>query len=457
MRASTSVLAAGLVSLLLAPARPAASEPAPRVTMLHGILRGIGVSPDGFFEWKPDVEAFSGVIGKFEGSTKEFEDIPIEVGGDRALWSAAQRAAYEAQRVKHDVERGQDVKVDLKGDIAVARVRRFSGDTVYACAAKTLGRTVIYARGSCEGKKEAAIVRIVSSVVAMAKPREDDVNGWLPAEVKIAWTTATPADLVVVDDGRFPEGSREAALKAVREAHAFAKRTLGATFLTPFPPVVRLTGSDDLIVHLSGKGAAVDPDANYLPWAGELFVTGHGLHVDPAAIARAATRQAIHHALGSVYAEPVTTGLSLLAEAAALGAPPGALLPRDEGRAYELVKAKKVRTWATILKATGTFVGWGKDDPDTRRLESELCLGYLVGSGGKFATASLAGWVAAMRKFGHPDAGAEGAYAPMDPAKSDAEFWQYWTERAEPPKKPGDKPPAPPPAPPKPPPKPKGK
>src|SRR5262249_40608458 len=93
--------------------------------------------------------------------------------------------------------------------------------------------------------------------------------------------------------------------------------------------------------------------------------------------------------------------------------------------------------------------GWGRDDPDARGLEAELAVGYLVGSSGPMAKASLAGWVAAMRKWGHPDAGAEGAFTPMDPAKSDAEFWQYWSERADPPK-PGDKSNPPPPPPPKP-------
>ena len=45
-----------------------------------------------------------------------------------------------------------------------------------------------------------------------------------------------------------------------------------------------------------------------------------------------------------------------------------------------------------------------------------------------------------MKRTGDQDAASEAAYAPLDPAKSDAEYWAYWITRSEPPKKPGEKP-----------------
>jgi hypothetical protein len=418
-------------------ARTASTEPPPKAFALHGIARGVVVYPDGYFQWKP-AESTHDLLGVLQGTTREFEDIPVEVCADRRVWTAAQRAAHEAHRVQLEVERGEDVKVDLKGDTSVARVRRFSGDTVYACAAKSTGRTVVYARASWqEGKREAALVKLVQSVVAAAKPAEDEVNGWLPVEVKTRWNVAPGSDLVVVDDGNVPDATKTAAIAAVRAAHAFVKRSLGGSPATALPPVVRITSTGELVAHLSGRGAALDPDANYLPWAGELFVTAHGPRVDAAAVARAAARQALHHLVGVADAEPLATGLARLAEAEALGAPAGSLLPSDEARAFEAVKGRRVRSWAAALRATGSFKGFGKDDASG--LEAELWTGYLVGGAAPVGKASLAAWVAAVRKEGHADVGANAAYSAIDGSKSDAEFWAYWTDRAEPkkPPKPG--------------------
>jgi hypothetical protein len=424
--------------LLAAAARPASPAPSPRTAVMHGVLRGTLVTPEGYWEWKPDVESFYDRLGTFSGTTREFEHLEVEFGGDRRVWSSAQRATYEAQHVRFDVERGKEVRVESKGDVAVAHVRGFAGETVYVCGSKAFGRTILFARTSGELKYQAALERVVQVILGTVKPPEDDVDSWLPAEVRTRWNR-TPGDLLVVDDGQYPDAAREAALKAVRDAHAFVKRMLGvSSFATTLPPVVRLTGANDLAVHVASKGAPVDQEANYVPWAGELLIAAHGTHPDGAAIARAAARQAVHLCLGSAEAEPVATGLALLAEAAAIGAPAGSLLPRDEGAAYERVREKRVKTWATLMKL-GRFMGWGDDDREARGLEAELAVGYLVGSGSPMAKASLAGWVAAMKKSGHPDAGAEGAFAPMDPAKSDAEFWAYWTDRAEGPKKPGPK------------------
>ena len=43
-----------------------------------------------------------------------------------------------------------------------------------------------------------------------------------------------------------------------------------------------------------------------------------------------------------------------------------------------------------------------------------------------------------MKRTGHPDAASDAAYGPLDPQKSDAEYWAYWGPRADPPKKPGE-------------------
>jgi hypothetical protein len=438
------VRAAATAALVLLSAGAASGESS-RAAAMHGVLRGTTVTPEGYFEWKPDVEARWGKLGTFVGTTREFERIEVEFGGDRRVWSAAQRAAYEAQKIRFEDERGNDVKLDVKGETATARVRAGLGaETMYAIATKGVGRTVVFARTSTDKPKDApALLRVLQSILAHVVPPEDDVDAWLPAEVKTPWTrTATP-DLLVIEDGGYPASSKDAALKAVRDAHAFVKRSLGVGFVTPFPPVVRLLGGNDLAVHLARKGEVVDPEANYLPWAGELLIAPHGTHPGPDAIARAAARQAVHHCLGSSVAEPVWSGLALLAEAAAIGAPPGALLPRDEGMAYERIKTKQAKSWARLLK-TSSFHEGASEDSGARGVEAEIAVGYLVGSTEPMAKASLGAWVQAMRKWGHPDAGAEGAFAPMDPAKSDAEFWRYWAERADPPKKPKPGDPTPP-------------
>ena len=430
LRAALAALALAVFAVL---PRDAAPAPTPRTATLHGVLRGTTVTPEGYWEWKPDVEAYDDQLGTFVGTTREIEQLVVEFGGDRRVLTSAQRAAFEGQRIRFDLERGEEVKVELKGDLAIAKIRRFTGMTVYVCGAKAVGRNVVFARTSGDAKNQPAFERAIQTVLASVKGPEDDVDSWLPAEVKTRWNR-NASDLLVIDDGQYPEASKEVALKAVRDTHAFVKRALGTSFVGTAPPVVRLMGANDLAVHVTKKGTPLDAEANYIPWAGELLIAVHGTRPDPAAIARAAARQGVHYCLGSSEAEPVAMGLALLAEAAAIGAPPGALLPRDEGAAYERVKAKRAKTWATLMKL-GRFVDWGREDPDARGLEAELAVGYLVGSGAPMAKASLAGWVAAMRKFGHPDAGAEGAFA-MDPAKSDAEFWKYWTERAEGPPKP---------------------
>ena len=206
-----------------------------------------------------------------------------------------------------------------------------------------------------KGKKEAGLVKILTSAVASAKTTADEVDGWLPPEIKVVWNRVPAADLLLVEDGKVPAEQREAILKVVRDAHAFVKRSLSASYATSFPPTIRLTGSRDLLQYLAQKHDVSNEDAVYLPYAGELVIAPRSSKVDAPGIARAAVRQACHHVLSGSNGEPITTGLSRLAEAIALGAPAGSLLPADEGRAYESVKAKSVRTWATILKTTGSF------------------------------------------------------------------------------------------------------
>ena len=167
MRPSLFLRLLPLVTCALAPVRGASPEPPPIMAALDGVLRGTTLTPDGYFRWKSS-EAQWGVLGTFTGSTREFEEITVEVGGDRTVYSSGVRAAYEAQRVRLELERGQDVKVELKGDLSIVRVRKFSGDSVYVCATKQVGRGVVFVRGDrpVEPKKEAGLVKLVQATVA---------------------------------------------------------------------------------------------------------------------------------------------------------------------------------------------------------------------------------------------------------------------------------------------------
>jgi hypothetical protein len=82
-------------------------------------------------------------------------------------------------------------------------------------------------------------------------------------------------------------------------------------------------------------------------------------------------------------------------------------------------------------------VGFLSEDPELRALDAELAVVYLGQPGSSTGKASLAAWVQAFTKWGHPDAAAEAAVSGMDPAKSDAEYWAYWSGRTDPKPTPG--------------------
>ncbi len=433
-------LHAALLASVLAfrPGGAAADPPAP-VAQLTGMARGISVTMDPFFQWKPN-DAQSGVLGTLQGVTKEFESIGIEVGADRSLFTAAQRVAYEAYRVKTEIERGEYQVAEVKADLSVVRVK--TRDVVYACAAKQVGRTPVSFRAWGPLKHEAALVKLVTGAAARTKSEADEVNGWIPEEVKTAWTRTQDGDVIVVHDGAVAEPVRAAVVKAVHDAHAVVKRLLAASWSTPFPPVVRITASRDLVSHVSGRRDLADVDAVYVPWAGELLVSPrHANEVDVATVAPAAALQAVHHVLGAVGGEPIQTGLLRQALAAALGAEPGALLPTDEAQAIDRVKTKQAQTWSRILRLPSVARAFAKPEGE-QAIDAELSTVFATDSGGPQAKAGFAAWIGAFRKVGHPDAAAEAACGAMDPKKADEEFWAWWTVRVEPPPKPkpGEKP-----------------
>lgn len=426
-----------LATLPLVAPRPAAGEN-PIAVPLDGILRGTVVLPDGYFKWKSTEQPW-GVLGTLTGATKEFDDKTVEVGADRTCLTAPVRLAYETSRIRFEKERGESTKVEIKGDVAISRTHRFSSDTVYMTACKMVGRTPLWARGDCGIKEEAGLTRLLMSVVATAKGTTDEVDGWIPKDVKVEWHKTPATDLLVLDDGKIgPEFVGEA-MRIVREAHGFVQRSLGTSgWAAPYPPVVRCIGSRDLFQHLAGRRGTGEVDAFHVSEVGELLVSPRGKTLDARSVARAAARQAYHMATGVADAEPLATGLSRLAEAVAAGAPPGSLVPSDEGRAYDLVQSKGVRSWATMLR-DGGFMTWGKEPDELKGLEAELAVGYLVGSGGAQGKGSLSGWVAGLKKYGHVEAAAGEAYKPLAPAKSDAEYWDYWQKRVAAARKP-DKP-----------------
>jgi hypothetical protein len=404
---------------------------------LPGILRTSTLTPPLYFRWTPREEARHGLLGTLEGTTREFEQIRVEFGADRSPLGALQRAGLEAYRIRRDVERGEPVETDVKPDGCVVRLKNPFRDGVYASAVRTVGRTVVWARGACEKKYEAALVKLLKSVVAGVSAPTDDADGWLPREVKATWTRVPSPDLLLVHDGT-PDAARlEAVLKAVRDGHAVVKRLLGS----PPPgslPVVRVTTNRDLFAYASGRRDLRDSDAVHLPWAAELLVAPRGSTVDAGRVAAEAAVQMLHHRLGAHGAEPLETGLRRQAEALAGGQPAGDLLHADGERALARVRAKEAQTWYRLLMLP-TLASFLSEAAEDRAVDAELSVVYLQQSSVAVGKASLAAYVQAFSKWGHPDAAAEAAVAGMDPTKSDAEFWTYWSGRADPPQKPGGK------------------
>ncbi|HVG94728.1 MAG TPA: hypothetical protein VND21_09790 [Planctomycetota bacterium] len=429
------LLAASTLLLCALPASAAPPEKPPgRAFELPGVLRGATLTPPSHFRWTPRDEARHGSLGSLEGSTREFEQITVEFGADRSVLGALQRSGFEAYRIRHDVERGEAVETDVKPDGCVVRLKNPFRDGIHASAVRTVGRTVVWARGSSEKRYEAALVALLKSVVAGVSPSSDDADGWLPREVKATWTRVPSPDLLLVHDGT-PDAARlEAVLKAVRAGHATVKRLLGA----PPPgsmPVVRVTTNRDMFAFVSGRRDLREADAVHLAWAGELLVAPRPETTDAARIASEAAVQMLHHRLGADGAEPLRAGLVRQAAAAAAGASPGDLLVEEEGTLVRL-RAKEAQTWYRLLMMP-TLVGFLSEDPELRALDAELAVVYLGQPGSSTGKASLAAWVQAFTKWGHPDAAAEAAVSGMDPAKSDAEYWAYWSGRTDPKPTPG--------------------
>ncbi len=429
-----------VAALVLAPAPRAASEPAAAVE-LQGIARGAVLLVDGFWKWRP-TEARIGVLGTFTAVSKEFEQKEIEVGADRSVFTAAVRVAFEADRAKRVLERGELCELDVKPTVSVARFKMKG--VVYACAAKQLGRTAVFARASADAKDEAGLVRLLSATVATARSTADDVDGWIPPEVKTAWNRAAGADLIAIDDGTLSEEAKAEVVRVAKEAHALVRRSIAGSPAAPFPPVVRMTANRDLFLHLAGRREG--PDALYVPAVGELLVGARSGTPDPAAVTRAAVEQMLHHSLGASNSEPVLTGLTRYALAVAGGAQPGALFPDDEAAALERLKSKAARPWGWILTRMQSVANYLSTDREARAIDAELCVHYLL-HGGSQGKGSFPKWISGFRKFGHPDAAAEAAIPDLDVEASNAEFWNYWEERLAPKKKPG-KPGSPPPKPP---------
>ena len=222
----------------------------------------------------------------------------------------------------------------------------------------------------------------------------------------------------------------------MRDAYAVVRKLVPGAATMPGPAVVRATRNRDLFAYVSGRRDVRSLDALYLPWAAELLVCPRKDAVDAPQLAAEAASMALHHLLGCADAQPVLEGLRRQAAAAAAGAAAGAFTPADEARAYERVKARQSETWYRLMMRS-TLANFLGEDADDRAVDAELAVGYLLSPGAAVGKASLAAWVAGMRKSGHPDAGSEGAVGAMDGAKSDAEYWAYWGPKADPPKKPG--------------------
>ncbi len=428
-----------VLALATVPGRVRGEPPPNPLVKLPGILQGATLVLEPYFRWTPaPKEPRHGVLGTVRGTSKEFEAIELEVGGDRRVLGAAQRAAYEAFRVKHDLERGEPQQADVKADLAVVRMKNPFRDAVHAIAVKALGRSVLFVRGSAARKEEAALVRLVQSIAASAKVAGDDVDGWIPPEVKATWTREAGPDLVVVDDGTLDPARKAEVVKGIRDAHGVAKRAIGGSFVGV--PVVRITANRDLFGYLAGRDAK-DADAVHLPWAAELLVCPHARY-DAGELAAAAARQACQHLLGGAGGEPLSTGIARMAATLAGGAPVGTFTKADEAKAIERVKAHEARTWYRTLMLP-TLVGYLDEDGEERAIDAELAVHYLVQPASAIGRQSLAGYVAAFRKVGHVDAAAEAGVGPIDGTKCDAEYWAYWGPRADPPKK-GTKPGTPP-------------
>ena len=426
---------------------PLSAEPPPQpLVRLPGILHGATLVLEPHFRWTPaQKDPRHGVLGTVTGTSKEFESVVLEVGGDRRVLGAPSRAAYEAFRVKHDLERGEPQQADVKAELAVVRMKNPFRDAVHAIAVKQLGRSVLFVRGTAARKEEAGLVRLVQSIAASAKVVGDDIDGWIPPEVKATWTREAGPDLMVVDDGTLEPAKKAEVVKAIRDAHGVAKRAIGGSFVGV--PVVRITANRDLFGYLAGREAR-DADAVHLPWAAELLVCPHARY-DTADVAAAAARQACQHLLGGAGGEPLATGVARMAATLAGGAPAGTFTKADEAKAMERVKAREARTWYRTLMLP-TLLGYLDEDAAERAIDAELAVHYLVQPASAIGRQSLAGYVAAFRKVGHVDAAAEAGVGPIDGTKCDAEYWAYWGPRADPPKK-GAKPgPAPKPAPTKP-------
>jgi hypothetical protein len=415
----------------------ALASPAP-VAELQGILRGTTIVLDPYFRWKP-TEAASGILGVAEGTTREFETIEVTIGADRSVFTAAQRVAFEADRVRRSEERGEPLNAEKDMPLAanLSIVRYKAKDRVYACAAKQIGRTALYARGTATVKYEAALAKLVTSILANVRSTTDEIDGWVPPEVKTAWVREPAADLVVVHDGVVRPVVKDEVAKVVREAHGVVRRAISGSWAAPFPPVLRVVRERDLYVHLTGRRDAKDADAVYVPSRGEMFVVAKGDVPPDAPVVKAAVEQALHHALGGANAQPISTGLARYALAVRGGAAPGALLPEGEAQALARAKSKEALTWGRILKLPSVVNFLGRD-AETRVLDAEMAVDYLLHSGGAQAKPSLDKWATGFRKFGHPDAAAEAALRDMNVEASDAEYWKYWTDRTTP-KKPAGK------------------
>ncbi|MCC7137425.1 MAG: hypothetical protein IT460_03235 [Planctomycetes bacterium] len=429
---------AWLASLLLGGGR-AAGEPDPKspaVVKLHGLLRGAVLRLEPYFRFEPKEEARFGVLGTAVGTTREFEELRLEVGADRSVVPAALRAGFEAYRIKREVARGEPQQADVKADVAVVRLKNPFRDSVYVSAVRAVGRTVVFVRGECAKKDEAALVRVAKATAAGVTLEGDAPDAWLPAEVKATWNRTPGADVVLVDDGTLDEAAKAAIGKGVRDAYAVVRKLVPGAPTMPGPAVVRVTKNRDLFSYVSGRRDVRALDALYLPWAAELLVCPRKDVVDGPQLAAEAASMAVHHLLGCADAQPVLEGLRRMAAAAAAGVPAGAFTPADEAAAFARVKAHEAETWNRLMMRN-TFANFLGEDADVRGIDAELAVGYLLSPGAAVGKASFAAWVTAMRKSGHPDAGSEGAVGAMDGAKSDAEYWAYWGPKADPPKKPG--------------------
>ena len=122
------VLLAAVALLLGAlPSAAAPPEKAPgKAFDLPGVLRGATITPPSNFRWTPRDEARHGSLGSLEGTTREFEQITVEFGGDRSVLGALQRSGFEAYRIRHDVERGEPVETDVKPDGCVVRLKKWN-------------------------------------------------------------------------------------------------------------------------------------------------------------------------------------------------------------------------------------------------------------------------------------------------------------------------------------------